>query len=57
MEMGGTPALWAWGARGPGVLLARDMGALAALWGREGKGPEPPVHLGGRGGTSIASSS
>ena len=39
--MGGTPALWAWSAREPGVLLARDMGALAALWGRERKGPEP----------------
>ena len=41
-EMGGTPALWAWGVREPGVRLARDMGALAALWGRERKCPEPP---------------
>ena len=40
--MGGTPALWAWGVREPGVRLARDMGALAALWGRERKCPEPP---------------
>ena len=29
------------GSRGPWVLLARDMGALAALWGGEGKGPNP----------------
>ena len=40
--MGGTPALWAWGAREPGVLLARDLGILGALCEREAKGPEPP---------------
>ena len=38
------------GSRWPWFLLARDMGALAAVRGGEGKGPEPPGTWGPPGG-------
>ena len=37
----GNPRRIGLGSRRPWVLLARDMGALAALRGREGKAPNP----------------